>query len=66
MRFTSNKHATPAYTWADMSWVRASPSSEHEAVVARHTSTAVEETSKKLDSPNIRANIKRWAREAAA
>jgi hypothetical protein len=66
LRFTRNKHATPAYTSADTSWVRASSSPEHEAEVARHTSTAVEETSKKLDSPNIRANIKRWAREAAA
>ena len=66
MKFTRNKHTTPTYTWADMSWVKASSSSENEAVVARHTSTAAEETSKKSDSPDTRADIRRRARESTA
>ena len=66
LRFTRNKQATPTYPPADPSWVRASPSSEHEAVVPRQASTAMEETSKKSDSPNTRADIKWWTREAAA
>ena len=44
-----------------MSWVRASSSSKHEAAVAQDASTAAEETSRKLDSPDTRANIRRWA-----
>ena len=57
MKFTRNKHTTPTYTWADMSWVKASSSSENEAVVARHAST---------DSPDTRANIRRRAGDATA
>ena len=43
--------------------MRASSSSEHEAVVTRHASRAVKETSKKSDSPDTRADIWRWAVE---
>ena len=46
--------------------MKVSSSSEHEAVVARHTSTAVEETSKKSNNPDTRANIRQRAGEAAA
>ena len=45
--------------------MRASSSSEHDAVVARRASTAVEEISRKSDSPDTRAAIRRWAGEAA-
>ena len=66
LRFTRNKHTTPAYTWAHMSWVRASSSSEHETVVVRHARTAVEESSNKSDSVDNWADIKRLAGKAAA
>ena len=39
-------------------------SSESDAVEVQHASTMVEETSKKSDSPDTRADIKRWAVEA--
>ena len=45
-----------------MSWVRASSLSEHEAVVTRHASTPVEETSKKSDS----LDTKQWVGKATA